>query len=176
MESYPTQFIQRDFVHIQMAGVLETAPIVAEITPRPASEAQQKLLICAGQRQCGMILEPPKADIKVTVSKDPSDRPQFRTVPPNSQPYAAPSRKRQQRLQGNQESILLLERAAQQKASESQVGVDDSEAKAVEVSFFCVDNPCNLAPAANNDNSRHPTLGQRSQEEVGIQQDIIFRQ
>ena len=176
VESCRTQLIQREVVQINMACSLETSPIVPEIMPRRVSETQQELFICARQRQTGMALDARKVDIKAAGSKVLSDGRQFRTASPNSQSHTAYSCRRKQRLQCNQESILLLKRVSEQCAPESQVGIHDSEARAAEDSFFCADDSCKLIPVANSNNSRRPTFGHRSQEELGIEHDIVLQQ
>jgi hypothetical protein len=123
-----------------------------------------------------MILDARKLDIKATGSKKLSDGRQFRAASPNSQPYTAYSCRRKQRLQSNQKSILLLKRLYEQCAAESQVGIQDSEARAADDSFFCADDSCKLSPVANRNNSRHPTFGHRSQEEPEIEQGIVLVQ
>src|SRR5580704_1315661 len=122
-----------------------------------------------------MILDARKVGISSTGSKELSNGRQFRTSSPNSQPYTACSRRRYQRLQCNQKSILLLQRVSQQYAPESQVGIHNSEAKAAKGSFFCADDSCKLIPLVNSNNSRHPTWGHRSQKELEIEQDVVLR-
>jgi hypothetical protein len=123
-----------------------------------------------------MILDARKVDIKATANKELSDGRQFGAASPNSQPYTACSCGRKQRLHCNQGSILLLQRVSEQYAPESQVGIHDSEAKAAEGSFFCVEDSCKLTPVANGNNSRRPTFGHRSQEIRGIEHDIVLQQ
>ena len=159
-----------------MARILETASIVPEIVPCRASETHEELVVCAGQRQAGMILDARKVDIQATGSKELSDGLQFGTVWPNSQPQTACPWRREECFQGNQERISPLKRVSEQCTPESQVGIHDSEARTTEDLFFGNDDSRKLTPVPNHDTSRHPTFGNSSEGELGIEQGIIVWQ
>ena len=146
MKSRQTQLIQREVLHINMTRTLETAATFPDILPRSCiRNSAVAVHMCRAKKTRTWCLTRENADIKATGSKKLSDGRQFRAAPPNSQPYTACCWRRKQRLQCNQESILLLKRISEQYAPESQVSIHDSEAKATDGSFLCADDSFKLA-------------------------------